>query len=96
MIVTQQLLERKDGSGLVPATEIMAVTPAVQNLIREAKTAQMQSALLTGVSEGSLPMDNSIIDLYRRGLISSTTALENARDRDYVKRSIDMRSAHKR
>ena len=96
MIVTQQLLERKDGSGLVPAAEVMAVTPAIQNLIREAKTAQMQSALLTGVSEGSLPMDNSIIDLYRHGLISSATALGAARDRDYVKRSIDMRSAHKR
>jgi twitching motility protein PilT len=79
-IVTQQLLVRKDGEGLVVAVEQLVASPAVRNMIREGKTFQMQSLIQTGSSVGMVTMEQSLKSLYERGLITYEDALEHAFD----------------
>ena len=79
-IVTQQLLVRKDGEGLVVAVEQLIATPAVRNLIREGKTFQMQTLIQTGTAAGMVTMEQSLKSLHDRGLISYDDALEHAFD----------------
>ena len=85
-VLSQQLLPRK-GGGRVAACELMVVTPAIRNLIREGKTPQIASAVATSASEGSISMDNSLINLYKQRVISAETARLAAHDTEYVKRS---------
>lgn len=87
-IVSQQLLPRATGKGRVLASEIMVVTPAMRNLIRESKTPQLQNALLTAGSEGCVTMDNALADLAARGLITPDCALEACNDADFLKKKL--------
>lgn len=73
-VISQSLLKTKDGSGRVAAHEIMLGTPAIRNLIREAKVAQMYSAIQTGSGLGMQTLDQNLTDLVRRNVISSATA----------------------
>jgi twitching motility protein PilT len=73
-IVTQQLLPTADGRGRAVASEVLVPTPAVRNLIREAKTHQIYSAIQTGGSHGMQTMDSSLADLARRNVISRELA----------------------
>jgi len=73
-VISQNLLKTKNGTGRVAAHEIMLATPAVRNLIREAKVAQMYSAIQTGGSVGMQTLDQCLSDLVRRGTISAETA----------------------
>ncbi len=86
-VLSQQLLPRRE-KGRVAACELMIVTPAIRNLIREGKTPQIASALSTSAAEGSITMDNSLIALCRQRVISAETARQAARDAEYVRRSI--------
>ena len=79
-IVTQQLLVRSDGAGLVVAVEQLVASPAVRNLIREGKTFQMQSLIQTGSAAGMVTMEQSLKSLYERGLITYEDALEHTFD----------------
>ncbi|MBI5677321.1 MAG: Flp pilus assembly complex ATPase component TadA, partial [Planctomycetes bacterium] len=69
-VLTQQLLKRKDGNGRVAALEIMIGTPAVRNLIRENKIAQIPSSLQTGKQYGMQTMDQALIELYQKELVT--------------------------
>jgi twitching motility protein PilT len=73
-VVSQTLLKTKDGSGRVAAHEIMLGTPAIRNLIREAKVAQMYSSIQTGSNVGMQTLDQNLTDLVRRNVISAATA----------------------
>ncbi|TFW10641.1 type IV pilus twitching motility protein PilT [Massilia arenosa] len=73
-VISQTLLKTKDGSGRVAAHEIMVGTPAIRNLIREAKIAQMYSAIQTGSNVGMQTLDQNLTDLVRRNVISSSAA----------------------
>jgi twitching motility protein PilT len=73
-VISQTLLKTKDGSGRVAAHEIMIGTPAIRNLIREAKIAQMYSAIQTGSNVGMQTLDQNLTDLVRRNVISSAAA----------------------
>jgi len=73
-VISQTLLKTKDGSGRVAAHEIMIGTPAIRNLIREAKIAQMYSSIQTGSSVGMQTLDQNLTDLVRRNVISSAAA----------------------
>ena len=73
-VISQNLLKTKDGAGRVAAHEIMLATPAVRNLIREAKVAQMYSAIQTGSNVGMQTLDQCLSDLVRRGTISAEAA----------------------
>ncbi len=73
-VISQTLLKTKDGSGRVAAHEIMIGTPAIRNLIREAKIAQMYSAIQTGNNVGMQTLDQNLTDLIRRNQISPAAA----------------------
>lgn len=85
-VLSQQLLPRKT-QGRVCACEMMVVNAAIRNLIREGKTPQIESALSTSASEGSLTMDNCILDLYRKQLITPETAVAAARDTENMRKN---------
>lgn len=85
-IVSQQLIARNDGEGRVAALETMITTPAIQNLIREGKTHQIQSSIQTGAKYGMKTMDSSIVELYKNGIISYEKALTYAVDVEMFKR----------
>jgi len=69
-IISQVLLKRRDGRGLVVALEVMIGTPAVRNLIREGKVAQLPSAMQTGQKFGMITLDQSLRELVLRGIIN--------------------------
>jgi twitching motility protein PilT len=73
-VISQTLLKTKDGNGRVAAHEIMIGTPAIRNLIREAKVAQMNSAIQTGGGLGMQTLDQCLTDLVRRNQISMAEA----------------------
>jgi twitching motility protein PilT len=73
-VISQTLLKTKDGNGRVAAHEIMIGTPAIRNLIREAKIAQMYSSIQTGSNVGMQTLDQNLTDLVRRNVISASAA----------------------
>jgi twitching motility protein PilT len=81
-VISQTLLKTKDGSGRVAAHEIMIGTPAIRNLIRENKIAQMYSAIQTGQNFGMQTLDQNLIELVRRNVISSAEARFRAANKD--------------
>jgi len=87
-IVSQQLLTTKTGQGRVVATEVLIANSAVRNLIREAKTYQIPSVMLTNTRLGMMMMEHSLSDLYKRGLISRDDALTYANDQDLINKLI--------
>jgi twitching motility protein PilT len=80
-VISQSLLKTKDGLGRVAAHEIMVGTPAIRNLIREAKVAQMYSSIQTGGSLGMQTMDQCLTDLVRRNVISVADARNKAENK---------------
>ncbi len=83
-VLSQQLVPREDGTGRALAAELMMVTPAIRNLIREGKTPQIVNSLATSADAGSVTMDNALLRLYRDRVISAKTAVEAAHDPDLV------------
>jgi twitching motility protein PilT len=79
-VVSQRLLARADGRGRVPALEVLMVTRAAANLIRENKTFQIRSILQTGAAHGMTLLDASLAELVRRGVVSRDEALLHAED----------------
>ncbi|RME04530.1 MAG: type IV pilus twitching motility protein PilT [Planctomycetota bacterium] len=79
-IISQQLLPRADGTGMVPAIELLFTTSAVSNLIREARTFQLYSVMQTGRKYGMKLMDESIMELLRKKVIDKETAIYYAND----------------
>jgi len=73
-IISQSLLKRKDDTGRIAAHEIMIATPAIRNLVRENKIAQMYSTIQTGNNVGMQTLDQNLTDLLRRNAISSAAA----------------------
>jgi twitching motility protein PilT len=74
-VVTQTLLPRADGSGRVPAVEILLPDDAVRNLIRQAKVEQIYSVMQTGGKRGMQTLEQSLSDLVQRGVLSEEVAL---------------------
>jgi len=74
-IISQVLLKRRDGRGLVAALEIMIGTPAVRNLIREGKVAQLPSAIQTGQKFGMITLDQSLKDLVSKNIVDRDQCL---------------------
>lgn len=84
-VVSQQLLPGVDG-GRVPAYEIMHMNSAIRSLIRESKTHQIEDAIARGGDEGMQSMDQSILELYQKGLITDKVALEYADNPEQLRR----------
>jgi twitching motility protein PilT len=81
-VISQTLLKRKDGNGRVAVHEIMLGTPAIRNLIRENKVAQMYSSIQTGQSLGMQTLDQAMVELVRRNVIHSADARAVAVNKD--------------
>ncbi len=92
-ICTQQLLVTVDGTGRVPACEVLVPTPAVRNLVREAKTHQIYSVMQTGSQYGMQTMDSSLANLVRRGKITKELALKRSSTPEDLERLIMGRMA---
>jgi twitching motility protein PilT len=73
-VISQVLLPRTDGRGRVAAREVMFVNQAIQNLIREDKVHQVPNVISTSLREDMVPLDESLIELVERGLITFETA----------------------
>jgi twitching motility protein PilT len=82
MAVISQTLLKKNGGGRVAAHEIMIGTPAIRNLIREDKVAQMYSAIQTGSQYGMQTLDQCLQNLVQKGMISREIAREKAKQPD--------------
>ena len=81
-VIAQTLLKTKDGSGRVAAHEILIGPPAIRNLIRENKIAQMYSAIQTGQNVGMQTLDQCLADLVRRNVVSAAEAKLRAANKD--------------
>ncbi|OEH84211.1 type IV pili twitching motility protein PilT [Desulfuribacillus stibiiarsenatis] len=86
-VVAQLLLPKKDGNGRVAAMEIMTVTPAIRNLIREGKTHQIPSSIQTGGKFGMQSMDLALKSLLQQGLITQEAANKLFVDKDNTSNS---------
>ncbi|MFA5029782.1 MAG: type IV pilus twitching motility protein PilT [Patescibacteria group bacterium] len=75
-IISQRLIPRAD-HGRVAAREVLLNTPAVANMIRENKIAQIKTAIQTGAKEGMVTMDNYLLNLFQNGIISKETFNNN-------------------
>ncbi|SFL82221.1 type IV pilus twitching motility protein PilT [Nitrosomonas communis] len=81
-VISQTLLKTKDGTGRVAAHEIMMGTPAIRNLIREGKVAQMYSTIQTSQSVGMQTLDQNLTDLVKRNVVSIAEARAKAMNKD--------------
>jgi twitching motility protein PilT len=81
-VISQTLCKTIDGGGRVAAHEIMVGTPAIRNLIREAKVAQMYSAIQTGQQFGMQTLDQNLQDLVKKRIISPSEARSKAANKD--------------
>jgi twitching motility protein PilT len=79
-IISQVLLPTKNGSGLVAACEVMAVTPAVRNLIREGKHYQIGNIIQTGRDQGMCSLERNLADLAAKNIVDEKTARIKAQD----------------
>ena len=80
-VIAQVLFKRIDRKGRVVALEILIANPAVRNLIREGKTHQIPSMIQTGKKFGMILLDDSIMDLYTKGMVSAEEAYAKANDK---------------
>jgi twitching motility protein PilT len=87
-VMCQTLLPRVDGTGRVPAVEIMLATAAVRNLIRENKVHQLPNVIRTSFGIGMCSMDEALLRLYDSGTISKEDVLWHCVDRAEVVRKI--------
>jgi twitching motility protein PilT len=87
-VVTQQLIQTWDGKGRVVGVEVMVATPAIRNLIREAKVHQIYSAMQAGGRYGMVTMDASLAKLVHAGRISMDMALQRCHDPQEVHRLV--------
>jgi twitching motility protein PilT len=87
-VVCQTLVKRASGTGRAVATEVLMMTPAIANLIREGKTYQIASMMQAGRGSGMHTMDQHLADLVNEGQITRAAALEKAHDVEGINRLI--------
>ncbi|MBE9504671.1 MAG: type IV pilus twitching motility protein PilT [Proteobacteria bacterium] len=80
-VISQQLIKRADGKGMVAALEILIGTVPLANLIREGKTFQIPSLMQTGRNVGMVKMDDALKDLVQQGTITAEEAYRYANDK---------------
>lgn len=85
-VITQQLCPKRNG-GRVLACEMMVVTDAIRNLIRNGNTPQIANTIATSAAIGGQTMDQALVRLVRGGLITRDTAMHYAHEPDYIKKN---------
>jgi len=84
-VVTQQLIAGKGGAGRVAAIEVLLITPAVRNLIREGKGHQIPTQMQAGAQHGMVTMDQSLATLVKSGRVTFEVAAERAASPDVLR-----------
>jgi twitching motility protein PilT len=84
-VISQQLIPRADGNGRVLALEILTNTPAVANVIRESRTYMLPGIIQTGKKQGMQLIDDALVDLCNRGLITAEEAYSRAEQKTEVR-----------
>lgn len=79
-VISQQLLPKADGSGLIAVAEVLVATPAVRNLIREGKHFQIGNLIQTGTKQGMVSLERTLAKLVKSGVISRETGYSKAND----------------
>ncbi|MFH1662549.1 MAG: PilT/PilU family type 4a pilus ATPase [Chloroflexota bacterium] len=87
-VICQTLVPKADGSGRIAAVEIIVANPSVRNLIREGKVYQLPSAIQTHHDIGMIALDESLVDLYNRQIISFQTVKDFCNDHEEVSKLI--------
>jgi twitching motility protein PilT len=85
-IVSQQLVPRMDGGGRALALEVLFNTPAVAHLVREARTFMLPGTMQVGKKAGMRLMDDSLLDLVNRGIISRDEASDRAENKAHFRK----------
>ncbi len=88
-VVSQQLLPKKGGNGRVVACEVLVVTDAARNLIREGKTHQIQTIIQTGKAEGMVGMDIYLLSLFKAGKIDANTVKKHCVDVNFINKQLE-------
>lgn len=88
-VVSQQLVPDVDGK-LVPAFEIMTLTPAIRNMIRESKVHMIDGMIYSSAAEDMIAMDTSLLNLYKKGRITEKTALSYATNAELLQKKINL------
>jgi twitching motility protein PilT len=83
-VISQQLLKRCDKPGRVVATEVLVVNNAIRNMIREGKNHLINNSIKTGAMNGMMLMDDSLMKLYKNGMITQQQLLEFCVDRSNI------------
>ena len=81
-VISQQLMPTRDGEARVVATEVMICNSGISNMIREGRTYQISSAIVSGAKEGMIAMDHSLKNLYESRMITAETAYTMAVDKE--------------
>lgn len=92
-VVSQVLLPRRDIIGRIAVREIMIVTPAIANLIREGKTHQIYTAIETGAKFGMISLDRALVETVKKGWISLEDAVSKAQNPEIVRSSCRVSSS---
>ncbi|MDO4869884.1 MAG: PilT/PilU family type 4a pilus ATPase [Bacillota bacterium] len=82
-VVCQQLVTTTDGT-ITPAFEVLKTNPAIQNMIREGKLHQLESAMQAARNDGMITMDTSLMELYQNGRITKETLLNSCNNYEFV------------
>ena len=89
-VISQQLVPKIDGNGRIAALEVMISTSAIQNMIREGKTYQIESSMQTGLKYGMRTMDMCLAEMEKKGLISYEDAMNYSVDREMLSKIISL------
>lgn len=84
-VISQQLIPQKDNKGRIAAREILLNNPAISNLIRENKIAQIRTVIQTSADEGMISMDQDLINLYNKGAISKESAQSHMLNPEFLR-----------
>src|SRR5205809_515942 len=87
-VISQQLIPRAEGNGRVLAIETLTNTPAVSNIIREARTFMLPGIIQTGRKQGMQLMDDALIELHAKGFITAEEALARADQKQIVRQHV--------
>ncbi len=87
-VVSQQLVATKDKK-VMPAFEVMLVNAAIRNMIRESKTHQIDTAIFSGMNEGMISMDSSLLKLYDQGIVTAEEILTHSISPDMLQKKMN-------
>jgi twitching motility protein PilT len=83
-VISQRLVPTADGSGRVPALEVLVINKAIGNMIRDEKTVQIRSSIQTGKAHGMYLLEQSLNELVQQGRITRDKALEFAEEKKLI------------